>query len=66
MIIQQLIKYSERLAPIAEPGPEIDAAQKAPTVSLLISLTHSEPWRGFQEGNAMQYTFYVPQNPAAW
>jgi predicted alpha-1,2-mannosidase len=23
-----------------------------------------EPWRGFQEGNAMQYTFYVPQNPA--
>jgi predicted alpha-1,2-mannosidase len=25
----------------------------------------SEPWRGFQEGNAIQYTFYVPQNPAA-
>jgi predicted alpha-1,2-mannosidase len=24
-----------------------------------------EPWRGFQEGNAIQYTFYVPQNPAA-
>lgn len=24
-----------------------------------------EPWRGFQEGNAVQYTFYVPQNPAA-
>jgi predicted alpha-1,2-mannosidase len=23
-----------------------------------------EPWRGFQEGNAVQYTFYVPQNPA--
>ena len=23
-----------------------------------------EPWRGFQEGNAMQYTFYVPHNPA--
>jgi predicted alpha-1,2-mannosidase len=22
-----------------------------------------EPWRGFQEGNAMQYTFFVPQNP---
>lgn len=21
------------------------------------------PWRGYQEGNAMQYTFYVPQNP---
>jgi len=24
-----------------------------------------EPWRGFQEGNAAQYTFYVPQNPTA-
>ena len=22
-----------------------------------------EPWRGFQEGNAMQYTFFVPQDP---
>ena len=22
-----------------------------------------ESWRGFQEGNAMQYTYYVPQNP---
>jgi predicted alpha-1,2-mannosidase len=25
----------------------------------------TEPWRGFQEGNAMQYTFYVPHDPAA-
>lgn len=24
-----------------------------------------ESWRGFQEGNAMQYTFFVPQNPRA-
>ena len=23
----------------------------------------SEPWRGFQEGNAYQYTFYVPHDP---
>ncbi|MEP7251490.1 MAG: GH92 family glycosyl hydrolase [Ginsengibacter sp.] len=23
-----------------------------------------EPWRGFQEGNAIQYTYYVPHNPA--
>lgn len=23
------------------------------------------PWRGYQEGNAMQYSFYVPQNPKA-
>jgi len=25
----------------------------------------TEPWRGFQEGNAAQYTFYVPHNPEA-
>ncbi|MCF2494216.1 GH92 family glycosyl hydrolase [Dyadobacter chenhuakuii] len=23
-----------------------------------------QPWRGFQEGNSVQYTFYVPHNPA--
>ncbi|WP_214073748.1 GH92 family glycosyl hydrolase [Mucilaginibacter sp. dw_454] len=23
----------------------------------------AEPWRGFQEGNAIQYTYFVPQNP---
>lgn len=23
-----------------------------------------QPWRGFQEGNAIQYTFYIPHNPA--
>lgn len=23
------------------------------------------PWRGYQEGNAVQYSYYVPQNPAA-
>jgi predicted alpha-1,2-mannosidase len=25
----------------------------------------SQPWRGFQEGNAWQYTFYVPHDPEA-
>jgi predicted alpha-1,2-mannosidase len=25
----------------------------------------SEPWRGFQEGNAWQYTFYVPHDPVS-
>ncbi|WP_295767131.1 GH92 family glycosyl hydrolase [uncultured Mucilaginibacter sp.] len=24
-----------------------------------------QPWRGFQEGNATQYTFFVPHNPKA-
>jgi predicted alpha-1,2-mannosidase len=25
----------------------------------------SAPWRGYQEGNAIQYTFFVPENPGA-
>ncbi|WP_205510679.1 GH92 family glycosyl hydrolase [Longitalea arenae] len=25
----------------------------------------SQPWRGFQEGNAWQYTYFVPQDPKA-
>lgn len=25
----------------------------------------SQPWRGFQEGNAWQYTYFVPHEPAA-
>ena len=29
------------------------------------SLDPFQPWRGFQEGNAVQYTFYVPQDPKA-
>mgnify|MGYP002247750947 CR=1 FL=1 len=33
-------------------------------VSLLYNFNPLESWRGFQEGNAMQYTFFVPQNPA--
>lgn len=29
------------------------------------SFIPTEAWRGFQEGNAAQYSFYVPQNPKA-
>ena len=29
------------------------------------SFNPTEAWRGFQEGNAAQYTFYVPQDPKA-
>lgn len=30
---------------------------------LIDNFKPSEVWRGFQEGNALQYTFYVPQDP---
>lgn len=32
--------------------------------SFIESFDPYEPWRGFQEGNAWQYTFYVPHDPA--
>lgn len=31
--------------------------------TLLEPFDPHEPWRGFQEGNAIQYTYYVPQDP---
>ena len=34
-----------------------------PDGSFIDNFNPYEPWRGFQEGNAMQYTFFVPQDP---
>lgn len=31
--------------------------------SFIDNFDPNQAWRGFQEGNAIQYTFYVPQNP---
>lgn len=35
-----------------------------PDGSFISDFNPYEPWRGFQEGNAMQYTFFVPQDPS--
>ena len=32
--------------------------------SFIENFNPTEPWRGFQEGNAFQYTWYVPHDPA--
>ncbi len=32
--------------------------------SFIDNFNPMEPWRGFQEGNAFQYTWYVPHDPA--
>ncbi len=37
---------------------------KDPTGKFIDNFDPYQPWRGFQEGNAIQYTFFVPQNPA--
>ncbi len=36
---------------------------KRPDGSFITPFDPKEVWRGFQEGNAYQYTFYVPQDP---
>lgn len=33
--------------------------------SFIDNFDPSQPWRGFQEGNAWQYTYFVPQDPEA-
>lgn len=33
--------------------------------SFIDNFDPSQPWRGFQEGNAWQYTYFVPHNPQA-
>jgi len=35
-----------------------------PDGSFIDNFDPMEPWRGFQEGNAFQYTWYVPHDPA--
>ena len=37
---------------------------RVPNGEFIDNFNPLESWRGFQEGNAMQYTFFVPQNPA--
>ena len=37
---------------------------RVPSGEFIDNFNPLESWRGFQEGNAMQYTFFVPQNPA--
>lgn len=36
---------------------------RVPSGEFIDNFNPLESWRGFQEGNAMQYTFFVPQNP---
>ncbi|WP_254413377.1 GH92 family glycosyl hydrolase [Dyadobacter diqingensis] len=60
---QKLIKYSEGWKLLFDPIEKVihpkDAAGK-----FIDKFDAMEPWIGFQEGNAIQYTFYVPHNPA--
>ena len=59
----KLINYSNGWRKIFNPASKL-IHPKTPSGSFIDKFNPHEPWRGFQEGNAIQYTFYVPQNPA--
>jgi len=59
----QLIKLSNGWRLIFNPQSKLMQPKRA-NGSFIEKFDPYQPWRGFQEGNAVQYTFYVPQNPA--
>jgi predicted alpha-1,2-mannosidase len=61
---QRLIKYSNGWRYLYNPANKLIQPKKADG-TFIDKFDPFAPWRGYQEGNAMQYTFYVPQNPAA-
>jgi predicted alpha-1,2-mannosidase len=60
---QKLIKYSNGWKLIFDPKDKLIHPRNAKG-EFIDKFDPYEPWRGFQEGNAIQYTFFVPQNPA--
>ncbi|HEY8783975.1 MAG TPA: GH92 family glycosyl hydrolase [Mucilaginibacter sp.] len=61
---QRLIKYSNGWRYLYNPVNKLIQPKKADG-KFIDKFDPYAPWRGYQEGNAMQYTFYVPQNPEA-
>ncbi len=61
---QKLITYSNGWKALYNPAEKLMHPKKKDG-SFIDKFDPYEPWRGFQEGNAIQYTFFVPQNPAA-
>jgi predicted alpha-1,2-mannosidase len=59
---QQLIKYSNGWRALLNPANKLMQPKRADG-TFVDRFDPYQPWRGFQEGNAVQYTFYVPQNP---
>jgi len=61
---QQLITLSNGWKHLYDPEQKLVRPKKADG-TFMARFDPYEPWRGFQEGNAVQYTFFVPQNPNA-
>ncbi|TKC06083.1 GH92 family glycosyl hydrolase [Pedobacter frigoris] len=59
---QQLIQLSKGWQHLF--NPELKLIQpKLENGAFIANFNPSKPWRGFQEGNSWQYTFYVPHDP---
>ncbi|RAJ32162.1 putative alpha-1,2-mannosidase [Pedobacter cryoconitis] len=58
----QLTKLSEGWKLLYDPATKF-IRPKDDQGNFLAKFNPFEPWKGFQEGNAWQYTFYVPQAP---
>ena len=60
---QQLLKYSNGWRALLNPANKL-IQPKTASGQFIDKFDPYQAWRGFQEGNAVQYTFYVPHNPA--
>ncbi|WP_428329171.1 GH92 family glycosyl hydrolase [Mucilaginibacter sp.] len=61
---KKFIKYSNGWRYLYNPANKLLQPKRADG-TFIDKFDPYAPWRGYQEGNAMQYTFYVPQNPNA-
>jgi predicted alpha-1,2-mannosidase len=61
---EKMIRYSNGWRNLYNPANKLLQPKRADG-TFIDKFDPYAPWRGYQEGNAMQYTFYVPQNPAA-
>lgn len=61
---RKLIGYANGWRHVFNPAYKLMQPKKADG-SFIDDFNPLEAWRGFQEGNAVQYSFYVPHNPAA-
>ncbi|MBS1524121.1 MAG: GH92 family glycosyl hydrolase [Bacteroidetes bacterium] len=61
---KKLIKYSNGWRLLYNPENKL-IEPKTANGKFIDKFDPYAPWRGFQEGNAVQYTLFVPQDPAA-
>ncbi|WDF57320.1 GH92 family glycosyl hydrolase [Mucilaginibacter sp. KACC 22063] len=59
---QELIKLSNGWRYLFNPHNKLMQPKRA-NGNFIENFDPYQAWRGFQEGNAVQYSFYVPQNP---